>query len=209
MASARKELENGDIEAAKAEREKAALEYDQAKEDRATELAVGICVVDLTQSKGTYLCMHTYKQKFVHTNKHASTHYLTLVALCVTSTNNGIMIFGDLVTDLKTLQSLQELDIEIRELEKIQEHIVAGEAAVSSVRERLRAGDIEAAKAAREKAALEYAMAQEDRASELAVRIYVEGPHKIQRDISIACIHTCILSHTHFTCRLYSIGLEM
>ena len=61
MASARKWLGDGDVEASKAARMKAALEYDQAKEDRASELSVGLfVVVDIRNSKGTCLCMHVF-----------------------------------------------------------------------------------------------------------------------------------------------------
>jgi len=62
VASARKWLGDGDVEASKAARTKAALEYDQAKEDRASELAVGIYVVDLEipRHMPTYACIHTF-----------------------------------------------------------------------------------------------------------------------------------------------------
>jgi hypothetical protein len=48
VASSRTRLANGDIEAAKADRAKAALEYDQAKEDCASVLAVRMYIVDVT-----------------------------------------------------------------------------------------------------------------------------------------------------------------
>jgi hypothetical protein len=61
VASARKWLGDGDVEASKAARTKAALEYDQAKEDRASELAVGIYVVDLEIPKAhAYVCMYSH-----------------------------------------------------------------------------------------------------------------------------------------------------
>ncbi len=62
-----------------------------------------------------------------------------------------------------------------QEAKRRQTHTVAGEAAVASARKELGNGDIVYAKAAREKAALEYDQANEDRASELAVGIYVES----------------------------------
>ncbi len=71
MASARKWLGDGDIEASKAARTRAALEYDQANEDRASELAVGIYVVDIRNSKGTCLRMHV----FTHSSSYSLWHF--------------------------------------------------------------------------------------------------------------------------------------
>ncbi len=104
--------------------------------------------------------------------------------------------------NLKTSESLQELDNAIREEEerkKLEEekkeretHIAAGEAAVAFARKRLGNGDIEEAKAARAKAALEYGQAKEDRTSEIAVRIYVQTFQNPKGHIYIY-IHICIL----------------
>ncbi len=71
-------------------------------------------------------------------------------------------------------------------------HIVAGEAAVAFARERLGNGDIEEAKEARAKAALEYGQAKEDRTSEIAVRIDVKTFQDPKGHIYIY-IHTCML----------------
>ena len=87
MASARKWLGDGDVEASKAARTTAALEYDQAKEDRASELAVGIYVVDIRNSKGTCLRMHV----FPHSSSYSRG---TSLAICI---GNGIRNLRDLL----------------------------------------------------------------------------------------------------------------
>ncbi len=107
---------------------------------------------------------------------------------------------------------MQELDNAIREEEerkKLEEekreretHIVAGEAAVAFALKRLGDGDIEEAKAARAKAALEYGQAKEDRTSEIAVRIFILSKSKWTH----LYLHTYMHSCTRFTCRLYCNG---
>ncbi len=95
-------------------------------------------------------------------------------------------------------QQRKKLEEEKRERET---HIVAGEAAVAFARKRLGDGDIEEAKAARAKAALEYGQAKEDRTSEIAVRIYVQTFQNPKGRIYIY-LHPFILVLTCI-CRLY------
>ena len=98
----------------------------------------------------------------------------------------------------------EEQERKKREEEKSERetYIVAGEAAVAFARKRLGNCDIEEAKEARAKAALEYGQAKEDRTSEIAVRMFILSKSKG----TYLYIHTYMNSCTRFTCRLYCNG---